>query len=88
MKKKKVLLYFMTVIMLLSMTVGVALAEDGSIIPQEYFQDPGWGNGKSSHLYDGLLRAGAVFNWTCWIQLITIYLTMEMTDTGLQMLRP
>ena len=40
MKKKKVLLYFLTVIMLLSMTVGVALAEDGDLFRKNISKTP------------------------------------------------
>ena len=40
MKKKKVILYFVTVIMLLSMTVGVALAEDGILFRRNISKTP------------------------------------------------
>ena len=40
MKKKKVILYFVTVIMLLSMTVGVALAEDGELFRRNISKTP------------------------------------------------
>ena len=66
MKKKKVILYFVTVIMLLSMTVGVALAEDGILFRQQHIQDTRRRNGKSSHLYDGLLCSGTGIYWACW----------------------
>jgi hypothetical protein len=40
MKKKKVILYFVTVIMLLSMTVGVAMAEDGILFRRDISKTP------------------------------------------------
>ena len=39
MKSKKVLWSFLTVIMLLSMTVGAVLADDGDNVPEECIQN-------------------------------------------------